>query len=201
VAGPSGHVAGLRIVAADEDRRALDETSELLRACGHDVTAYAIRVDEAVEKVAEHDPDLAVVVLHDDDEHALALVDELVEYASGPVIVLVEGDHGGFARAAAERGVAAVARPRSAAEVQEAIEVAVRRHAERRRLTDEVDQLSGALDRRAVIERAKGILMERHGIGDREAFELLRDQARRTNRSVVALAQAVLDGHALLPKR
>jgi AmiR/NasT family two-component response regulator len=52
-----------------------------------------------------------------------------------------------------------------------------------------------------VIERAKGILMERHGVDDREAFELLREQARSTSRPVIEVAQAVLEGHALLPPR
>jgi response regulator NasT len=195
------HVEGLRVVAANEDREALEETEALLRECGHEVTSYAIGVREAVERVAEDDPDLSVVVLHGDPDHALNLVDELVEYASGPVIALVEGEHRGFVSAAAERGIDAVARPVDARAVQEAIEVAIRRHAERRRLREEVAQLSGALDRRMVIERAKGIIMERHSVSERAAFELLRDQARRSNRAVVALAQAVVDGHALLPKR
>jgi response regulator NasT len=52
-----------------------------------------------------------------------------------------------------------------------------------------------------VIERAKGILMERHGVDERQAFELLRQQARRSNRRVIDLALAVADGHALLPGR
>jgi response regulator NasT len=52
-----------------------------------------------------------------------------------------------------------------------------------------------------VIERAKGILMERHSVGEREAFEMLRDHARTSSRRVVDVAQSVLDGHALLPKR
>ena len=52
-----------------------------------------------------------------------------------------------------------------------------------------------------MIERAKGILMERHGIDDAAAFELLRDHARSSSRRVVEVAQAVLDGHALLPAR
>ena len=47
-----------------------------------------------------------------------------------------------------------------------------------------------ALERRAVIERAKGILMERHGVDEREAFELLRDHARSSNRRVVDVAQS-----------
>jgi AmiR/NasT family two-component response regulator len=50
-----------------------------------------------------------------------------------------------------------------------------------------------------VIERAKGILMERHSVDERAAFELLRSRARASNRSVVELAHAVLDGHSLLP--
>jgi AmiR/NasT family two-component response regulator len=52
-----------------------------------------------------------------------------------------------------------------------------------------------------VIERAKGILMERHGIDDKAAFQLMRDHARSGNRRVVDVARAVVDGHALLPAR
>ena len=52
-----------------------------------------------------------------------------------------------------------------------------------------------------MIERAKGILMERHGIDDKTAFGRLRDHARSGNRRVVEVAQAVVDGHALLPAR
>ena len=81
-----------------------------------------------------------------------------------------------------------------------AIEVAVRRHAEAEALSEKVSQLETALARRAVIERAKGILMERHGIDERAAFELLREHARSHSRTVVAVAQSVAEGHALLPK-
>jgi len=52
-----------------------------------------------------------------------------------------------------------------------------------------------------VIERAKGILMERHGVDDKAAFALLRDHARSGNRRVVDVATAVVGGHALLPGR
>jgi AmiR/NasT family two-component response regulator len=43
--------------------------------------------------------------------------------------------------------------------------------------------------------------MERHGVGERAAFELLREHARRTGRAVVALSQSVIEGHGLLPRR
>ena len=58
----------------------------------------------------------------------------------------------------------------------------------------------GALQRRVVIERAKGILMERHGVDERQAFELLREQARSSSRRVLEVARSVIDGHVLLPR-
>jgi AmiR/NasT family two-component response regulator len=190
----------LRVLAADEDRAALESTAQVLRGLGHEVTSYAIGAGEAAEQIARDDPDLAVVVLHDDDQHALELIREIGEYASGPVIALLEGEDAAFAGAAAESGIDACAWPVTPDAVQTAIEVAVRRHAERRALEAEVEQLQGALERRAVIERAKGILMERHSVGDRAAFDLLRDHSRKTGRPVVAVAQGIVDGHGLLPR-
>jgi response regulator NasT len=189
---------GLRVLAADEDREALRSTTALLESLGHRVTSLAIGVDEAAERIAADEPDLAVVVLHDDAEHALDLIDEISEYADGPVIALLHGPDPAFATAAAERGIDAIATSERPEAVQQVIEVAVRRCAERRALAEQVEQLETALARRALIERAKGILMERHGIGEREAFERLRAHARSQSATVVAVAQAVSDGHGLL---
>jgi AmiR/NasT family two-component response regulator len=191
----------LRILAADEDEAALRRTADVLEGLGHQVTSFAVDVTAAAERVAAEDPDLSVVVVHRDDEHALDLIDELSSYASGPVIALLDGDDPEFVRRAAERGIDAYARADSAADLQSAIEVAVQRRGELTKLAEQVDQLSGALERRAVIERAKGILMERHGLADHAAFELLRGHARANNRTVADCARAVADGHALLPPR
>ncbi len=198
-AGPTGE--GLVILLADEDPEALRGTEEVLRGLGHRVTSYAISVGEAAERIADEDPDVGMVVIHRDLEHALELIDELGEYARGPVVALLEAPDEQELRAAAERGVAAVARADAPAEVQGALEVAVRRHAELTRLAGEVDQLTGALERRAFIERAKGILMERHRVDERAAFTMLREQARGRNRRVLDVAHAVVEGHALLPAR
>lgn len=189
----------LRILAADEDEETLRRIDELLARLGHTVTAHAVTLAQASELIAREDPDLSVVAVDADDEHALALIEEIGEYARGPVIALL-GDHQPeFISAAAQRGIDAFARPRFLDEVQGAIELAVRRRAEALRLAEQVEQLETALERRGTIERAKGILMERHGVDERGAFELLRRQARRSNRRVVEIARAVGDGHALLP--
>ena len=65
----------------------------------------------------------------------------------------------------------------------------------------EYHDLEGAFGRRGLIERAKGILMERHSINDASAFEMLREHSRTANRKLVDVATAVVDGHRLLPKQ
>jgi AmiR/NasT family two-component response regulator len=191
----------LRVLIADENESALRRLHAVLAELGHDVTPYAVSVAEAAELIAREDPQVAIVVVHQDDEHALALIGEAVEYASGPVIAQLPDADVDFLSRAAERGISAYVESMDPESIQAAIEVAVRRYREASRLNDKVHQLEGALDRRGVIERAKGILMERHSVTEREAFELLRDQARSSGRRVLDVAQAVLDGHALLPKQ
>jgi AmiR/NasT family two-component response regulator len=190
----------LRVLIANEDENALDQLAGVLERLGHEVAPYAVAVSEAVELIATEDPDLAIVVVHHDDEHALALIAETVEYASGPVIAKTSNGDVDFVSRAAERGISAWIESNAPEVVQGAIEVALRRYEETERLQVKVDQLESALDRRAMIERAKGILMERHGIGERDAFELMRDHARAQSRRVIDVARAVNDGHALLPK-
>ena len=192
---------GLRILAADEDESTLRSIDRLLAGLGHEVMAHAVTVQQAADLIARDDPDLSVVVVHDDDEHALDLIEEISEYARGPLIVLLGEHEAGFVSSAAERGIDAFARPQFEAEVQGVIELTMKRHAEMTRLNEQVEQLESALERRGTIERAKGILMERHGVGERQAFDLLRQQARRSNRRVAELAGAVADGLALLPNR
>jgi AmiR/NasT family two-component response regulator len=191
----------LRVLIANEDKNALDQLAGVLERLGHEVTPYAVAVSEAVELIATEDPDLAIVVVHQDDEHALALIAETVEYASGPVIAQTRDGDVDFVSRAAERGISAWIESVAPQVVQGAIEVALRRYEETERLQVKVDQLESALERRALIERAKGILMERHAIDERPAFELLRDHARAQNMRVVDIARAVAEGHALLPGR
>jgi response regulator NasT len=196
--GPERH---LRVLIADEDKRALAQLGSVLEGLGHEVTPYAVSVAEAIELISTEDPDLAIVVVHNDDEHALALIQETVEYASGPVIAQTRDGDVEFVARAAERGISAWIESTAPEAVQGAIEVALRRYQEAAALHLKVEQLESALERRSVIERAKGILMERHGLEERAAFELMRDHARAQSRRVVDVALAVADGRALLPKR
>src|SRR5215204_5932852 len=190
----------LRILLANEREEDLRALGEILDDLGHEVTPFAVSVAEAAELIAREDPDVAFVVLDGDDEHGLALISETVAFASGPVLVSVrDAESPSTIARAADLGIAGYVDSWTPDDVQAAIEVAMRRWREEQRLQEKVEQLESALERRAVIERAKGILMERHSVGDGEAFERLRDHARSQSRRVVDVALAVAEGHALLP--
>src|SRR3954454_5234172 len=157
----------LRVLLADEREEDLRKLADVLGGLGHEVVPFAVSVRAAVELIAREDPDVAFVVFDGDDEHGLALLSETVEYASGPVLVSVRSAESSLTIAkAADMGIAGYVDSWEPDDVQGAIEVALRRHREAERLNEKVEQLETALERRGVIERAKGILMERHGVDE-----------------------------------
>ena len=99
-----------------------------------------------------------------------------------------------FIREASKRGVFAHISDADVEDWQSSIDIVLRRFAE-------YHDLEGAFGRRALIECAKGILMERHAIDGASAFALLREHSRIDNRKLIDLATAVVDGHRLLPKQ
>ena len=179
------------MLVADEDTKALDGVAAILRGLGHDVVARATSPEGVAGAIGEDDPQLAMVKLHSDDEHALELIEELIEMGGCPVVALLDREDPEFVARAAARGIIAYAQPVDEESVKSSLEIAVRRFAELNELGEAVGQLEDAIARRATIERAKGILMERHGVSDREAFEMLRSEARSNNRRVYDVASDV----------
>ena len=190
----------LRVLVADEQPGPLQLMAEVARELGHDVVSAELAVAAAGRAIREHAPELAIVGLHRDQDHALDLIAEIVDEAVCPVIVQSNGEDPEFAARAAERGVYAFSAPVERDTLQTAIEVAVRRFDELEELSEQIENLEGALRRRAIVERAKGMLMERLGLDEREAFEQLRARARSSNRTLVEIAQRVLDGEPLPPR-
>jgi response regulator NasT len=182
-----------RVLIADERPQPLERMAGVARSLGHDVVAVELAVSATARAIRDRSPELAIVGLHEDEEHALDLVREIVDEGLCPVIVQTDGDDPEFAARAAECGAFGFTSPVEANALQAAIEVAVRRFEEVEELTEQVENLEGAIRRRAIVERAKGITMERDGVDERAAFELLRERARSSNRTLVDVAQAVLD--------
>ena len=182
----------LRVLIANQRSDRLDYVTSVVVSLGHEVVARTIEVDEVASVTRREQPDVALVGLGDSGAHALELIGEIVRQAACPVIALLETEDHLFVSQAAKRGAFAYITDTNPDQLQDSIEVVLRRFAE-------FQSLEGAFGRRAVIERAKGILMERHDTSEELAFEMLRTHARSANRKLVDIAAAVVDGRGLLP--
>jgi response regulator NasT len=185
-------VEHLRVLIANERRDRLALVAPMVAALGHEVIAHEVEVANVGAVTARERPDVALVGLGESPEHALGLIETIVKTATCPVIVLMHAPDPAFLGEASKRGVFAYVEDDD--DWQSSIDIALRRFAE-------YQDLEGAFGRRALIECAKGILMERHTIDGAAAFALLRERSRVANRKLVDLAAAVVDGHRLLPKQ
>jgi AmiR/NasT family two-component response regulator len=183
----------LRVLIANERKDRLALVAPIVIGLGHEVIAREIEVEDVGAVTARERPDVALVGLGESSQHALELIDKIVREAACPVIVLLHARDPHFVREAAKRGVFAHISDADVDDWQSSIDIVLRRFTE-------YHDLEGAFGRRAEIERAKGILMERHSVDEASAFELLREQSRSSNRKLVDVASAVVDGHCLLPK-
>jgi AmiR/NasT family two-component response regulator len=184
----------LRVLIANERKDRLALVAPIVAALGHEVIAREIDVKDVRAVTARERPDVALVGLGESSEHALQMVETIVHESACPVIVLIHTPDPDFVKEASKRGVFAYITDAAAKEWQSSIDIVLRRFTE-------YHDLEGAFGRRAVTERAKGILMERHSIDEPAAFEMLRAHARSMNRKLVDVASAVVDGHRLLPKQ
>jgi response regulator NasT len=184
----------LRVLIANEREDRLALVAPIVVALGHDVIAREIDVEDVGAVTVRERPDVALVGLGASSGHALELIDRIVREAACPVIALLHAPDAEFLGEASKRGVFAHINDADVDDWQSSIDIVLRRFAE-------YHDLEGAFGRRALTERAKGILMERHAIDEDGAFEMLREHARVTNRKLVDLAAAVVDGHRLLPRQ
>jgi response regulator NasT len=182
----------LRVLIANERTQRLAVVAPLVSSLGHEVIAREIGADEVADVTRQVHPDVALVGVGQDAQHALDLITGIVNESACPVIAVLGATDDSFVREAAKLGVFAYIVGDDPATWQNMIEIVLRRFAE-------YHSLEGAFGRRAAIEQAKGILMERHKLREDDAFSLLRNEARSSNRRVVDVAEAVIGGHPLLP--
>jgi AmiR/NasT family two-component response regulator len=184
----------LRVLIANERKDRLALVAPIVASLGHEVIAREIEVEDVGPVTARERPDVALVGLGESSEHALHLIEKIVQESACPVIVLIHAPDPAFVKEASKRGVFAYITDADAKDWQSSIDIVLRRFTE-------YHDLEGAFGRRAITERAKGILMERHSVDEPTAFEMLREHSRSSNRKLVDVSSAVVDGHRLLPKQ
>jgi AmiR/NasT family two-component response regulator len=185
----------LRVLIVDGHPERLREVTATVTSLGHEIVRGGVDVISVGQITAEELPDVALVIVGDNSRQALDLIRTIVHEAACPVIAILDLQDRAFIDQAARLGIFSyIAHGGDLEEMQSSIDIALQRFAE-------YHALEGAFGRRAVTERAKGILMERHGLDEQHAFELLRGEARRTNRKIVDVAESILASHRLLPGR
>ena len=183
----------LRVLITGEAPERRDSVAHAVSALNHTVIAVASGLVGVGQVTRSERPDVALVIVGENTSSALEAIGRIVREAACPVIALFDVADRAFVDEAAKLGIFAYITSEDLPELQNAIDIALRRFAE-------YHALEGAFGRRAVTERAKGILMERHHVHEQEAFNMLRAHARATNRKVVDVAEAIVSSHSLLPE-
>jgi AmiR/NasT family two-component response regulator len=188
------HRPQLRILVANETNEDLKAIAQLALDIGEMVIATEMDMEKVGKVAADELPDVALVGLRESTDHALGMISEIVERGICPVIMLINEQNPGFVSQASKRGIYAYASPLGAEELRSAIDVALSRF-------EGYERLQGAMNRRGLIECAKGILMERYNLDRDQAFEMLRRQARSSGLKITRAAEMVLDGQRMLPSQ
>ena len=187
-----GSTRKLRVLIVDGVSERLREVTTTVNSLGHDVVGEGADLATIGHVTVAALPDVALVIVGENSDQALELIRTIVRESACPVIAILDVQDRAFIDQAARLGIFSyIAHAGDLQEMQSSIDIALERFAE-------YHALEGAFGRRAVTERAKGILMERHSLDEQQAFHLLRDHARRTNRKIADVAEALLASHRLL---
>ncbi|HEY3764668.1 MAG TPA: response regulator [Gaiellales bacterium] len=164
----------------------------MLRRAGFDVVGEARDGIEAVALARDRSPDLALLDVRMPGMDGIEAARAMLEERPIPVVIITAYSQRDVIERAVEAGVFGyLVKPFQEADLVPAIETARARHAELETLRSETASLRDALAARKVIERAKGLLMERDGLTEAEAFGRMRSAAQHTGKTLLDIAEAI----------
>ncbi|MFZ6734186.1 ANTAR domain-containing response regulator [Undibacterium sp. Ji42W] len=151
------------------------------------------------ERIAQLQPDMIIIDAESDSRDVLEHMVMLTRDAPRPIVFFTEDGNQSNMAAAMEAGVSAyVVAGLQSERIKPVLDVAMARFNADQKLRSELSDTKAKLQERKVIERAKGLLMERHHLSENEAYQKMRKQAMEKNLKLVDLAQRMLDVADLL---
>jgi response regulator NasT len=187
--------ASPRVVIAEDEAIIRLDLRETLAAQGYDVVGEAARGDEAVELVRTLRPDLVILDVKMPGLDGLSAARIIGAERLAAVLVLTAFSQRELVTEARDAGALAyLVKPFQEKDLMPAIEVALARHAEIMALERSVDDLQERLAARKVIDRAKGRLMDEHGLDEQTAWRFIQTSAMNGRTPIAVVAQRVLDG-------
>ena len=183
----------LRVMIVDEnpERAALIETS--LVDAGYEIVARVIGRADLQATVNQVQPDVIVIDMECPDRDTLEDMSRITRERARPTVMFVDRSDSDSIRVAVQAGVTAyVVAGLQPDRVRPVLEVAIARFTEFQELRRELASARSDLEDRKVIERAKGILMQRRGLGEDEAFKLLRKMAMDRKARLATVARELI---------
>jgi response regulator NasT len=182
------------VIAEDEAIIRLD-LKETLEEEGYEVVGETGRGDEAVELVRDLAPDLAILDIKMPGMDGLQAAKAITAEKRAAVLILTAFSQRDLIEQARDAGALAyLVKPFQKSELIPAVEVALGRFAEIRALAEENSSLTDQLETRKLVDRAKGILMDRHALSEADAFRFVQKRAMDSRTALKAVAQQVIDG-------
>jgi AmiR/NasT family two-component response regulator len=186
----------MRILIAEDETIIRLDLRKLLEDAGHDVCAEARDGVEAVELVESHEPDLAILDVKMPRLDGIEAAKRILEEHPIPIVMLTAYGQDELVARAVEAGVFGyLVKPFRETDLLPAIATARARHEELSALREEAESLAEALAARKAIERAKGLLMEKDGLSEEEAFARLRRASQLSGKPLKVVAEALIALH------
>jgi len=183
----------VRVIIADDETIQRMDLKDILTKQGYLVVGEAGDGLSAVNLAREVRPDLVIMDIRMPDMDGIVAAETLTQEKIAPVLLLTAfGDQPLVERAKDAGVVNYIVKPLRESEVAPAIEIALARYTEFRSLEDKVHTLAEQLETRKIVERAKGILMEKQGLSEKEAFRKIQKASMNSRKSMREVAEAIL---------
>ncbi|HEY3376155.1 MAG TPA: response regulator [Armatimonadota bacterium] len=188
-----------RIVIAEDEFLLANNLKSMVESLHHEVVGLAETGAEAVTMASEHTPDLILMDIKLPEIDGITAARMIAQQWQIPIIIISAFSDRSYIEGAAEAGVMTyLVKPVSLADLQAVIDLTMARSRELMALRQEVGDLKKALSQRKIVERAKGILMDRGRMSEGEAFHRLQQMSQLENRPMVEIARAVITAHSLM---
>ena len=183
----------MRILVAEDETIIRLDLRALLERAGFEVCAEARDGEEAVALARSEQPDVAVLDVKMPKLDGIEAARRIRDERPIPIVMLTAYGQDELVQRAAEAGVFGyLVKPFREQDLLPAIHTARARHEELVALREEAESLAEALAARKAIERAKGLLMEKEGLSERDAFARLRKASQISGRPLRVVAEALI---------
>ena len=187
-----------KILIVDDDRLVLAACERGLRHSGYEVST-AESGPQARQACAETPPDLVLLDIRMPEMSGLEVAQRLRRETDVPFVFLsAYDDIETLKQAAAHGALGYLVKPVGMPQVIAAIEAALARAENLRQLRKTEADLGTALAGNREVSAAVGILMERHRLSEKEAFEALRNNARSERCKLSEVASKILHAEETL---